>query len=366
MPMFEYYPSHWTMSWQFLRLVSEAHFGGGDFHEAHDAVRNIPAGDEEAWHREWYRLGEEVEKRADAELALGHRLTARACYLRSSNYFRVSEFFLLGDSRKIPTYKRCIANFEKAASLFDTPFERVEIPYENTGLPGWFVPASDRSGPVCILLGGADTIAEELYFLGGQEVLARGIHLLLVDGPGQGASLRLRNLYARPDYEVAVSAMIDWLITRPEVDPERVGFIGRSAGGYYGPRTAAFDDRIKAVVVWGACYDWLADVYDFYPPIQRQFQFLMGASDDKSCREILKDFTLEGILDKVRCPVLVSHGEQDRIVRVESAYRTYEELTVADKELKIWTPDTLGENHCQTDNISNAVRFKIDWLADRL
>ncbi|MEE9275912.1 MAG: prolyl oligopeptidase family serine peptidase, partial [bacterium] len=323
-------------------------------------------GDMEAWHREWFNLAEAVGGFGGAALEQGHRMTARAAFLRSFNYYRTSEFFLLGDDRKIPTYKKCIGQFEKAAALFDPPLERVEVPYEGTSLPGWFIRAGEGKGPACILLGGADTLGEELYFLGSRELIDRGMHVLLIDGPGQGASLRLRSIFSRPDYEVPIGAMLDHLQGRPEVDPDRIGLVGRSAGGYYGPRAAAFDRRIKALVLWGANYDWTEDVYDFYPAIQRQIQYLMGAKDDAECREILKPFTLEGVLKDVRCPVLVSHGAEDRIVRPESAARTFEELTVEDKTLKMWTPETLGENHCQTDNMLNAVRFMFDWLADRV
>lgn len=366
MPVFQFWPSDWTMSWQFIRLVSEAHYGGGDFHELHSAARNIPAGDTEAWHREFYQLGERVARHAEAELARGHRLTARAAHLRASNYFRTAEFFLLGDPRKIRTYKRSAAEFEKAAALFDPPFERAEVPYEGAGLPGWFMKAGPGRLPACLLVGGADTTAEELWVLGGREVLDRGMHLLIVDGPGQGAAVRLRDLYMRPDYEVPVTAMLDWLCARPEVDASRVGLVGRSAGGYFGPKTAAVDKRIKAMALWGACYDWLNDVYDYFPPIQRQFHYILGAKDDADCRAKLAPYTLEGVLARVRCPTLVSHGEQDRIVRPESARRTYRELASAEKELKMWTPETLGENHCQNDNTLNAVRFMYDWLADRV
>ncbi|MFQ5911795.1 MAG: alpha/beta hydrolase family protein [Nitrospinota bacterium] len=366
MPMFEFYPKHWTMSYQFLRLLSEAHYEGGDFHEMHKAGRKIPDGDMEAWWREWHGLGEEVEKVGDSELKRGHRLTARSAYLRAFNYYRTAEFFLLGDERKIPTYKICAEQFEKAAKLFDPPFEQIEVPYEGSSLPGWFIKAKEGKGPAFIMPGGADSVGEEMYFLGGQEVLARGIHLMLIDGPGQGAALRLRNIFSRHDYEVPISACVDFLSARPDVDPDNIGLLGCSFGGYYGTRAAGFEHRVKALVIWGACYNVLDDIYDYYPAIQRQIQYLTGSKDDADCREKLEAFNLEGVVEKIRCPVLITHGAEDKIVRPEAAKRTYEELTVKDKTLHFWTPETLGEHHCQQDNIPNAVRLKFDWLADHL
>lgn len=364
--MFEYFPKHWTMSYQFIRLLSEAHFGGGDFHEMHKAGQKIRDGNLEDWYREWTALGRETERRAEGALKAGHTLTGRAAYLRAFNYYRTAEFFLLGDKRKIPTYKKCVSMFEKAAKLFDPPFERIEVPYEGKSLPGWLIKAHPGKGPAFIMPGGADSIGEEMYFLGGQEVLARGIHLMLIDGPGQGASLRLRGIYSRYDYEVPISACVDFLEKRREVDPKRIGLLACSFGGYYGTRAAAFEERIRALVVWGACYDVTKDIYDYYPPIQRQIQYLTDSKDDAECREKLKRFNLSGVVEKIRCPALITHGAKDKIVRLEAARRTFRELTVKDKTLHIWTPKTLGEHHCQQDNIPNAVRLKFDWLADHL
>src|SRR6185436_15642162 len=42
---------------------------------------------------------------------------------------------------------------------------------------------------------------------------------------------------------------VDYLVSRPEVDPARIGCVGLSVGGVRSAHLAALDDRIKAAVV---------------------------------------------------------------------------------------------------------------------
>ena len=94
--------------------------------------------------------------------------------------------------------------------------------------------------------------------------------MLLVDTPGRGSSMYLRGIPTRPDYEVPGMASIDWLVSRPEVDPDRIGLMGISMAGYYAPRVAAFDERVKALIAWCGCYSLLDDIYLFYDGLSRR------------------------------------------------------------------------------------------------
>src|SRR5262249_46269828 len=137
---------------------------------------------------------------------------------------------------------------------------RVRIPYEGTTLPGYFYRV-DESGvprPTLLSLGGFDSTGEELYFFAAGAALQRGYNVLTFEGPGQGEPLRVQGLRARPDYEVPVRAAVDYLLTRPEVDPERIALMGSSLGGYYAPRAAAFEPRVKALISHGVFFDWWA------------------------------------------------------------------------------------------------------------
>jgi dipeptidyl aminopeptidase/acylaminoacyl peptidase len=190
--------------------------------------------------------------------------------------------------------------------------------------------------------------------------------LLLVDTPGRGSSLRLKRLPAQADYEKPVAHVLDYLGARPEVDSGRLALVGSSMGGYYAPRAACFDDRVKALVLNSACFDLIEDVYDFYPPIQRQLRWVVGASSDAEAREAYRAFSLREIAGRITCPVFVSHGADDFIMRPAGAERLFEALAGKEKHLRIWQRDDGGAMHCSYDGWAMLFPLLFDWLADRL
>ena len=198
-------------------------------------------------------------------------------------------------------------------------------------------------------------------------MLEHGWALLLVDTPGRGSSMYVKGIPTRADYEVPTKACIDYLVSRPEVDPERIGLIGISMAGYYGPRAAAFDERIKALVGWSGCYSILDDLYLFCEHLQPVVQRLLGGVSDEVARERLKDFTMEGIAQNVTCPTLITHGADDRLMNVEGAKRLYDEIGSADKTLKIYDDARSGGAiHCSHDYWGHNVPYMLDWMQDRL
>jgi dipeptidyl aminopeptidase/acylaminoacyl peptidase len=150
------------------------------------------------------------------------------------------------------------------------------------------------------------------------------------------------------------------------VDGDRIGLLGVSMAGYYGMRAAAFEPRIKALVAWGAMYSVYEDLWVHYPALRRQLVWITGARDEADAQAKLRAFTLEGILQRVRIPALVTHGVNDEMVPVESARRTYRELASADKTLRLYKAEEGGDTHINIDNWSQVVPVMADWLADRL
>ncbi len=120
-------------------------------------------------------------------------------------------------------------------------------------------------------------------------------------------------------------------------------------------------------MVWGALYDVLNDIYLYYPPLRRQLNWIAGVADDEAGKRKYAAFTLQGLLDRIRCPVLITHGAGDRMVPLASAERTYRELVnVADKTLRVYDIDEGGAEHCSMDNWSQVIPYQADWLMDRL
>jgi dienelactone hydrolase len=191
--------------------------------------------------------------------------------------------------------------------------------------------------------------------------------VLLVDTPGRGSSMYLKNIGTRADYEVPGKACLDYLFSRPEIDPKRVALIGISMAGYYAPRVAAFDKRIKALIAWSGCYSILDDLYDFCHHLQPTVQRLLRGVSHEDAREQLKDFTMAGIAQNITCPTLITHGDKDTLMSVEGAKRLFAEIGATDKTLRIYNEkDGAGRIHCSHDYWAHNVPYMLDWLEERL
>lgn len=365
----ELFPQDEDWSIQTMRLLAQVAVGGADLFECSRTAARIgtETTDGEIWYREWQRTAREVAAQGEAALADGNITTGRRALFRSCSYFRHSEFFLRSqDPRRNEAYNAGRENFRRAAALTDGRIEQIEVPFEGTTMEGYIV-RPDSSGarrPTVLFLGGADSWAEELYFLGGSEFPDRGMNVVMVDTPGRGSSLRFKQLYSRPDYEVPVRAVLDVLEQRDDVDADRIGLAGVSFGGYYAPRAAAFEPRVKAVAAWCGTWSILTDFYEFYPPLQEQLQWLSGSADDAEAREKLAKFTLDGVADKIDVPVYVMHGTDDIIMDINGARRFVDALTTDDVTVDIY--DQAGSLHCSYDYFSVATARLSDWFAHKI
>jgi len=282
----------------------------------------------ESWHAEWTQVARKNEELAAGFEREQRKLTAHEFYLRAADFYRRAVVYMPDtDPRMLPTFEKLEENFDKAWSVVPPPFERVQIPYEGHMLPGLFWPGRGKPGsrlPVVYNYGGADGILLRGEDGGAGQYVRRGISFIDVDGPGHGGTLRHHKLYAPPDSERVAKAVIDYLVTRADVDPERIGLHGSSLGGYSGPRCATGEKRIKAVAVWSGAYNLIDDIFDYYPPIQDRLRWLMGAKDLKEAREKIKEFTLIGRAKQIECPLLVGYSRDDRVMDPRGALNLYE------------------------------------------
>jgi dipeptidyl aminopeptidase/acylaminoacyl peptidase len=369
--MFDFlFPTH-PFGGHTLRLVAQAQQGGGDLFDIARAMKNVDAGDKSAWEREWLHLARKTESRATQALAAGHQRTAQQYFFHASNYYRMSDALLTvaEEPKRAERFCKARENFRAAAELNQPPIEVVSIRCGNETYDGYFChPVNPKPGkwPAVLFLGGADAYAEEIYFA-GKQLLDRGWAMLLADTPGRGSSIYLKGIKTRPDYEVPGKACIDYLIERPEVDKDRIALLGISMAGYYAPRVAAYESRLKALVAWSGCYSVLDDLYDFCPHLQPVCQRLLGGVNHEEARKRLRDFTLAGIAQNITCPTLITHGDKDILMSVHGAIRLFEQIGAEDKTLKIYDdPDDGGRIHCSHDYWAHNVPFMLDWLEERL
>jgi alpha-beta hydrolase superfamily lysophospholipase len=213
-----------------------------------------------------------------------------------------------------------------------------------------------------------------IYGSGIAQALARrGISTLMVDQPGVGEALRLQQLPAIVESEVWAGAVVDWLQARGEIQPELIGTCAWSLGGYYAPRAAAFEKRLKLCVAWGANYNWgelqkrrLAREGDRpVPHYWEHVQWVWGKDTLEEFMAFAPRVTLEGVMEKITVPILITHGANDRQIPLEYAHKQYETAINSPKrELKIFTAREGGIEHASADNMTNARDYIADWVAE--
>lgn len=368
----EHWPDHHWMSYQFRRGLGETQQGGGSISECFLAASRMVPGDKESWHVEWTRVAERNRARGDEAEQNGHINTAKNCWIRAVDYYRSAEFWLaIDDPRRMETFDKCESCFQKAGKYFSPRLEKVRIPYENGQiLHGYYLrsPKDDGNQPALISFGGLDSYKEELYFMVAEGALSRGISCLLVDGPGQGGTIRREKIYTRYDYEVPVGYCIDYLETRGDVDMSRVAVSGSSMGGYYAARAGSCEPRLAATISHGAVYS----VYDNWqnrPDDHGLVDHIIwgtNSSDIHEARKKLEGFTLEGVLENMKCPYLIVHGGHD-VLGVKQASKVYEYARESgvDVTMKLVSEEDTGADHCQHDNPTIGQEYMMDWLADQ-
>jgi dienelactone hydrolase len=358
-------------SYQFRRALGETQEGGGAVSECFQAASRMTP-DLESWHREWYAVGERNRVRGDEAESSGHVRTARNCWLRAVDYYRSAEFYLAWDDpRRLETFGKCESCFQKAGKYLLPAVERVEVPYESgTHLYGYFLssPYGGAKQPVLIAFGGLDSFKEELYFMVARGAQARGIACLLVDGPGQGGTLRRERIVTRHDYEVPVGRCIDYLSGRDDVDMTRLAVSGSSLGGYYAARAASREHRLAAAISHGAVWDvsalFAGTTEDHM--MANHIKWVFGTPTVAAAVEKARDFKLEGVLGDMRCPYLIVHGGHD-VLGVEQARTVHDHArdSGVDVTLTLVSPEQTGAEHCQHDNPTIGEELMFDWLADR-
>jgi dienelactone hydrolase len=376
----DHFPNNFMWSNAALVTKGMAPYGAVALGEIDEVCERLRARQDEphAWWEEWCAMGTRLEAKADEEEGKGHRLTAGHYYLRAGMYYFTGERFITPGEDKREVGRKAIDCQTRGLLRRYPNIEKVEVPYEGRSLPALFMkaPASGRA-PTVVLFDGLDNCKEMSVLFAGLEFARHGMHTLAIDGPGQGESMRLRGINTRHDYEVAGTAAYNWAAERPEVDPAKVTVMGYSFGGYYAPRIVAFEKRYAACVAFGAMHwnmeEWVDTIRqaarsDPKKSAQSHFQvpWVFGARDLDHAVEMAKAFSLRGVAERIECPLLVAHGENDRIVPLDSARRLYEAAGSKRKTLKVFTVEEGGAEHVQVDNRQVGVDYIADWIEDTL
>ena len=380
-PLLRYFPDNYRWSAGFVNMLSSAPYGGSEIAELSkigDLLKNAAPDDDNAWFEACAQIADGVRLFAEQREASGHRFSASHAYLRACNYYLFGERFRTPkDERGLSVYRTAVECFHRHAKLTDVKIEIVEVPFENTSLPGYFVHARNTTAkrtPCVVFFDGLDVTKETQYMRGVPDLIRRGISVLVMDGPGTGEAIRFRKIYVRHDYEAAGSACLDYLEKRADVDPRKIGVIAVSLGGYYAPRCASMDHRFAACVAWGAIWDyyriWKKRVEaNFNTPLSvpgHHIMWILGVDNLEEALRKLESFRLDGVVQKMRCPFLIVHGAEDKLIPLADAQKLYEAAGSKDKTLRVFTADEGGSQHCQRDYLTLVAAEMWDWFEDKL
>ncbi len=380
--MFRYFPTNyvWNLSVD-LAIEMGARIGEIETMCAPlvEASKQPDAEGTRAFGQSWVKMGERLCDLAQEDEQRGRMLSAGDKLLRAAIYLLTAERMQgHGSPGRAELYGRLQSVFRRGIALTGANCERLEIPYGNAHLAGLYVRAQggQSRAPILVQLNGLDSTKEMKYFVGLPHLLAkRGVSSLVLDQPGTGEALRLHDMKAVYNCEQWATPLVDFLESRSDVDRRRIGLEGVSLGGYYCPRAVAFEPRFALGVCWGANHDW-RDVQK--KRLQREGSFpvphywehvrwVWGGKDIAEFMQIAENVHLDGVLDRIKVPFLVTHGEKDSQIPLHWAERTYEQLVNSPKrELKIFTEREGGVQHSSFDNSANAGAYIADWVAENL
>jgi dienelactone hydrolase len=313
----------------------------------------------EDWLDAWSAAADVHLEIAEQAQEAGHRLTAGEAFVQAATCLHFAKFvWVLDAERNRETTRRAIAALARAHANLDPTAERVEVPLDGSKIVANLRrPSGEGRPPLVVLIPGLDSTKEE--FFGWENVfLQRGMATASLDGPGQGEGGF--ELSIRADYEVAVGALLDALTGRTDIDVGRTAAVGVSMGGYYAPRAAAFEPRIKAVAGISGPYT-MGSNWDELPNLTREtLQHHTGAASVEEARERTLKLDLTGVAERIEQPCLILTGRLDRLIPWEQTKRIADEA-----------PDSTWVLYDEGTHVCNNVPYRYrplvaDWTRKQL
>jgi dienelactone hydrolase len=380
MALFEFFPNYiWNLS---VAIAMESGAQIGEIVDMCQPIRDAAAEGADAgtpqFMAQWAAMGDKLVELAREDEDRGRLFSASDKLERASLYQITAERMQgHGHPGREATYAKAREAFDRSTKLGKLNRERVEIPLAHGTMPALFTRAQGEGPhPAVVYCNGLDSCKELLYWSRLPQALARrGISTLCVDQPGSGEALRLQGLPVDPHSESWASRAVDWLEQRSEVDPKGIGMTGISLGGHFAPRAVAYEPRFASGAVWGANHNW-AEVQqkrlkrEGENPVPHYWAHVMwafGAKDMDDFHAKSAAMNLNGHMDRIRVPFLVTHGAQDRQISPSYADDLYDQLVNAPRREKVvFTAREGGVEHVGADNMAYGRDCIADWFAETL
>lgn len=377
------------MDFNFLWALEYQYAGGSELGECYHAASSIKENDAVSWAKAWEDEARRLVALAERSLGEGHRVSSRGMYMRAFTYYKWSSMGLRFND---PKFREAWANgracFKKAAAMMDKPPEFITLSYGGGILPGYFIPATNgKAGPTLIILIGGEGWAEDCYFFAGRAGLERGYNLLAVEFQINPGVRLINEKQLGLDVDATTRAIVDYAVSRQDVDKEHIAVIGFSSGGYFAMRAASNDKRIKACILDSPINDLyslfvsefpqalqkapafitdsLVRVASFNSPMSvidiEKICWMFGVDKVSGLLGLCKDI---GSLDatKVTCPTLCLAGESEGEAFMRQALEVYQSLGTQNKAMHVFTEEEGADAHCQLNNLGRMHEVVYDWL----
>ncbi len=393
----KYFFNDRTFETIFLTSLGRAYHSGANPGKVLYLTRQVKDGDFESAFVAFKNAGDEARGQAEDSAAGGHRESARQAYLWAQNFYDSATYFADGSadpSRFLPTWEALNECWLKSLPLFDPPIEPVSIPYEGTALHGFYMRGKSKAArrPLLILVNGSDGSLLDMWLWGGAGGTARGYDCLTFDGPGQGYALWKQKLHFRPDWENVIRPVVDFALSRSDVDPKRIAIQGISQGGYWVPRAVAFEKRIAAAIADPGVVDvstsWTAALpppllallkagrkaeFDAYlekgmtPASRATLNFRIrpfGFTSYFDTYQAAMEYNLRGVADKIECPLLIT-SPVNEIYWPGQSKQLYE-MVRSQKKLVEFTEADGADLHCEPKGTGIRDLRVFNWLDETL
>jgi hypothetical protein len=358
----------------------------------------ITDGDPQSWFDAWSDLAADLAARGDQAVKRGHRHTASWAFLAAAEHYAKALMFVDGLSDQsvlLPTFRQGRACWEKVVDASQGRFVRVQVPYEDTTLPGYLLrpDASGAARPTLVMTNGSDESLAGLFHSGAAEALARGWNVFMFDGPGQQSMLFERGVPFRYDWEAVLTPVIDVLVTRPDVDASALTGYGVSQGGYWITRAVAFERRMVAAVADPGVVDvsegWtvhlpqaLLDMLDSgqkdefnaamakaspSPKAARRFAFRSkpyGQADPFDLFTEVRKYQVRDVAGQITTPILILNPDDEQFFPGQP--KQLYDLLPGEKEIIEFTQAQGANFHGQPTGRQLTHTQMLDWLADHL
>jgi hypothetical protein len=392
---------HEQFDFELQTALGQVAYGCGDVGELLTTAERIVDGDFDSWVSRWTATGSRLEEVAAACAAAGKSVSARAAFLRASQYYALALTGVDGTANPeallLPTFAAHRRTFDAHVARLSPLAEKIEIPYEGGSMPGYFFrPGWEPTRrPTLILNNGSDGAVTGLWAGAGAGAVARGYNAVMFDGPGQQSMLFERGIAFRPDWERVITPIVDHLLEAPDVDPGRIALYGISQAGYWVPRALAFERRVAAGIADPGVFDvataWLErlapemvqlldagdrESFDRYieaglkeaPTADRQTMAWRskpyGTKSPFDTFSAVREYTLEGVADRITTPLLITDPEGEQFWPGQSR-RLYDAVAGPKRLLPFAAAEGAG-GHCEPMGRTLLEQRMFDWLDEVL